>query len=150
MGTPLTIPLPVSRKVGDEVRVQIFYSTTKECPALQWLDKEFVLAPQSSLPSIFSPLPDRPKERHFPSPSAKPNPSTLAVLLRFRTPHLSRSYVLYSVSPSSFIHPPRFQHLLRPTPRKSRLSYPLCSPPSAFPLLPMVPLTTARRLARIG
>ena len=47
MGTPLTIPLPVSRKVGDEVRVQIFYSTTKECPALQWLDKEFVLAAQS-------------------------------------------------------------------------------------------------------
>ena len=41
MGTPLTIPLPVSRKVGDEVRVQIFYSTTKDCTAVQWLEKEY-------------------------------------------------------------------------------------------------------------
>ncbi|KAI1790494.1 metalloprotease [Ganoderma leucocontextum] len=40
MGTPLTIPLPPSRKAGDEIHVQVFYSTTKECPALQWLDKE--------------------------------------------------------------------------------------------------------------
>ncbi|TBU30770.1 metalloprotease [Dichomitus squalens] len=40
MGTPLIIPLPAGLKVGDQVHVQIFYSTTKECPALQWLDKE--------------------------------------------------------------------------------------------------------------
>ncbi|TBU46292.1 metalloprotease [Dichomitus squalens] len=40
MGTPLIIPVPSGLKVGDQVHVQIFYSTTKECPALQWLDKE--------------------------------------------------------------------------------------------------------------
>ncbi|KAI0735797.1 peptidase family M1-domain-containing protein [Earliella scabrosa] len=40
MGTPLRILLPPSRKVGDTLRVQIFYSTTKHCTAVQWLDKE--------------------------------------------------------------------------------------------------------------
>ncbi|KAI0757548.1 metalloprotease [Daedaleopsis nitida] len=40
MGKPLHIPLPVNRKVGDQLRVQIFYSTTKDCTAVQWLDKE--------------------------------------------------------------------------------------------------------------
>ena len=36
------ILLPPSRKVGDKIRVQIFYSTTKDCTAVQWLDKESV------------------------------------------------------------------------------------------------------------
>ncbi|RPD70851.1 hypothetical protein L226DRAFT_538669 [Lentinus tigrinus ALCF2SS1-7] len=29
-----------SRKVGDQIRVQIFYSTTKDCTAVQWLGKD--------------------------------------------------------------------------------------------------------------
>ena len=40
MGKPLRIPLPANRKVGDQLRVQIFYSTTKDCTAVQWLGKE--------------------------------------------------------------------------------------------------------------
>lgn len=40
MGAPLHILLPRYRKVGDQLRVQIFYSTTKDSPALQWLEKE--------------------------------------------------------------------------------------------------------------
>ncbi|RPD70849.1 leukotriene A4 hydrolase N-terminal domain-containing protein, partial [Lentinus tigrinus ALCF2SS1-7] len=40
MGSPLRILLPPSRKVGDQLRVQIFYSTTKDCTAVQWLGKE--------------------------------------------------------------------------------------------------------------
>ena len=48
MGAPLKVALPANRAVGDKIRVQIFYSTTKDCTALQWLDKECVLA------SIFS------------------------------------------------------------------------------------------------
>ncbi|TFK89276.1 zincin [Polyporus arcularius HHB13444] len=40
MGSPLRILLPPSRKVGDQIRVQVFYSTTKDCTAVQWLGKE--------------------------------------------------------------------------------------------------------------
>ncbi|KAH9891199.1 peptidase family M1-domain-containing protein [Cubamyces lactineus] len=40
MGAPLKVVLPANRAVGDKIRVQIFYSTTKACTALQWLDKE--------------------------------------------------------------------------------------------------------------
>ncbi|OSD05714.1 hypothetical protein PYCCODRAFT_1465050 [Trametes coccinea BRFM310] len=40
MGVPLKVVLPADRAVGDKIRVQIFYSTTKDCTALQWLDKE--------------------------------------------------------------------------------------------------------------
>ena len=40
MGSPLRILLPPSCKVGDQLRVQIFYSTTKDCTAVQWLGKE--------------------------------------------------------------------------------------------------------------
>lgn len=43
MGAPLRILLPPSRKVGDQIRIQIFYSTSKDCTAVQWLQKEFVL-----------------------------------------------------------------------------------------------------------
>ena len=42
MGSPLHILLPPALKVGDKIRVQIFYSTTKDCTAVQWLDKESV------------------------------------------------------------------------------------------------------------
>ena len=44
MGAPLKVVLPANRAVGDKIRVQIFYSTTKACTALQWLDKECALA----------------------------------------------------------------------------------------------------------
>ncbi|KAI0324458.1 hypothetical protein GY45DRAFT_1331548 [Cubamyces sp. BRFM 1775] len=40
MGAPLKVVLPANHAVGDKIRVQIFYSTTMACTALQWLDKE--------------------------------------------------------------------------------------------------------------
>ncbi|KAI0825316.1 peptidase family M1-domain-containing protein [Trametes gibbosa] len=40
MGAPLKVVLPSNRAVGDKTRVQIFYSTSQDCTALQWLDKE--------------------------------------------------------------------------------------------------------------
>ncbi|KAI0762471.1 metalloprotease [Fomes fomentarius] len=33
-------PPPPSRKVGDQIRIQIFYTTSKDCTAVQWLEKE--------------------------------------------------------------------------------------------------------------
>ena len=42
MGAPLHVLLPINRKAGDKVRVQVFYSTTSDCTAVQWLDKEYV------------------------------------------------------------------------------------------------------------
>ncbi|RPD59481.1 hypothetical protein L227DRAFT_601448 [Lentinus tigrinus ALCF2SS1-6] len=36
----LRILFPPSRKVGDQLRIQIFYSSTKNCTAVQWLGKE--------------------------------------------------------------------------------------------------------------
>ncbi|CDO71730.1 hypothetical protein BN946_scf184920.g14 [Trametes cinnabarina] len=42
MGAPLTVALPANRAVGDKIRVQVFYRTTQDCTALQWLDKEHV------------------------------------------------------------------------------------------------------------
>jgi len=39
LGSPLTIQLG-SRKKGEEIEVEVEYSTTKECTALGWLTKE--------------------------------------------------------------------------------------------------------------
>ena len=43
MGAPLRIPLPANLKAGEKVKLEVFYSTTKDCTAVQWLDKEYVL-----------------------------------------------------------------------------------------------------------
>ncbi|KAI0641084.1 peptidase family M1-domain-containing protein [Trametes meyenii] len=40
MGTPVKVLLPSHRKTGDKTRVTIYYSTTPDVPALQWLGKE--------------------------------------------------------------------------------------------------------------
>ncbi|KAH9920341.1 uncharacterized protein B0H18DRAFT_1025042 [Fomitopsis serialis] len=40
MGAALHVPLPSGLKVGNTVKSTIHYSTTKDCMALQWLDKE--------------------------------------------------------------------------------------------------------------
>ncbi|KAH9836660.1 metalloprotease [Rhodofomes roseus] len=40
MGAALHVPLPSGLKVGEQVKSTIHYSTTKDCMALQWLDKE--------------------------------------------------------------------------------------------------------------
>jgi leukotriene-A4 hydrolase len=40
MGSPLHVPLPTGLKCGNSIHVTVFYKTTKECTALQWLDKE--------------------------------------------------------------------------------------------------------------
>ena len=40
MGSALHIPLPSDLKEGAPVTVQVFYKTTAECTALQWLNKE--------------------------------------------------------------------------------------------------------------
>ncbi|KAJ7591549.1 peptidase family M1-domain-containing protein [Mycena floridula] len=39
MGSAIHIPLPTGLKGGTEVSVTVHYKTTKECNALQWLDK---------------------------------------------------------------------------------------------------------------
>ena len=54
MGRPLRIYIPTSRKVGEKIRVQIFYSTTEKCTAVQWLDKEYVPHPFVTLSLTFS------------------------------------------------------------------------------------------------
>ncbi|KAI0742573.1 metalloprotease [Daedaleopsis nitida] len=40
MGKPLHVCFPSPRNAGDEVSVQVFYSTTKDGIAMQWLDKQ--------------------------------------------------------------------------------------------------------------
>jgi leukotriene-A4 hydrolase len=41
MGSALHILLPEGLKSGTSIDVKISYSTTKDCTALQWLDKEY-------------------------------------------------------------------------------------------------------------
>ena len=40
MGSALHISFPYHLSAGSAVAVKISYKTTKECTALQWLDKE--------------------------------------------------------------------------------------------------------------
>jgi leukotriene-A4 hydrolase len=42
MGSALHIPLPSGLKAGTSVEVKVCYRTTKDCTALQWLEKEYV------------------------------------------------------------------------------------------------------------
>lgn len=42
MGSALRIGLPLSLKQGSKVSVTVHYRTTKDCVALQWLEKECV------------------------------------------------------------------------------------------------------------
>jgi len=42
MGSALHIPLPSGLKSGSSVSVKVTYKTTKDCTALQWLEKEYV------------------------------------------------------------------------------------------------------------
>jgi hypothetical protein len=41
MGSALHIPLPTGLKSGIYVTVKVTYKTTKDCTALQWLEKEY-------------------------------------------------------------------------------------------------------------
>ncbi|KAJ7086015.1 peptidase family M1-domain-containing protein [Mycena belliarum] len=52
MGSALHIPLPKGLKSGTSVSVAVFYSTTKDCTALQWLEKEQTQG--KSFPYLFS------------------------------------------------------------------------------------------------
>ncbi|KAJ7284708.1 peptidase family M1-domain-containing protein [Mycena rebaudengoi] len=52
MGSPLHVPLPTGLKCGNSIHVTVFYKTTKECTALQWLDKEQTQG--KSFPYLFS------------------------------------------------------------------------------------------------
>lgn len=40
MGSALQIPLPATLQEGAKIKVVVFYKTTKDCMALQWLEKE--------------------------------------------------------------------------------------------------------------
>jgi len=40
MGSALHVALPGGSKAGKSVTVRVDYKTTKDCTALQWLDKE--------------------------------------------------------------------------------------------------------------
>lgn len=41
MGSALHIPVPLTRE-KETVSVKITYETTEQCPALMWLEKEYV------------------------------------------------------------------------------------------------------------
>jgi leukotriene-A4 hydrolase len=43
MGSALHIPLPAGLKSGTSITVAVFYKTTQDCTALQWLSKEYGL-----------------------------------------------------------------------------------------------------------
>lgn len=43
MGSALHIPLPHGLKSKTAITVAVFYKTTKDCTALQWLEKEYVI-----------------------------------------------------------------------------------------------------------
>lgn len=49
MGAALHLPLPSGLKAGQKVKAIIHYKTTKDCMALQWLDKEYVVSRPVSL-----------------------------------------------------------------------------------------------------
>lgn len=42
MGSALHIPLPSGLKYGSSISVKVTYKTTKDCTALQWLEKEYL------------------------------------------------------------------------------------------------------------
>ncbi|KAJ7454867.1 peptidase family M1-domain-containing protein [Mycena latifolia] len=52
MGSALHIPLPKGLKSGTSISVAVFYKTTKDCTALQWLEKEQTQG--KSFPYLFS------------------------------------------------------------------------------------------------
>ncbi|KAJ6620129.1 peptidase family M1-domain-containing protein [Mycena sp. CBHHK59/15] len=52
MGSALHIPLPKGLKAGSSIDVTVFYKTTKNCTALQWLGKEQTQGKQ--FPYLFS------------------------------------------------------------------------------------------------
>ncbi|KAJ7178723.1 peptidase family M1-domain-containing protein [Mycena crocata] len=52
MGSALHIPLPEGLKSGGIISVAVFYETTKDCQALQWLEKEQTQG--KSFPYLFS------------------------------------------------------------------------------------------------
>ncbi|KAJ7352538.1 peptidase family M1-domain-containing protein [Mycena albidolilacea] len=52
MGSALHIPLPAGLKSGTSITVAVFYKTTQDCTALQWLSKEQTQG--KSFPYLFS------------------------------------------------------------------------------------------------
>ncbi|PCH33157.1 hypothetical protein WOLCODRAFT_147267 [Wolfiporia cocos MD-104 SS10] len=52
MGSALHVSLPAGLKAGSQVKVAVYYATTKECIALQWLEKEQTQG--KSFPYLFS------------------------------------------------------------------------------------------------
>ena len=46
MGSALHVPLPLTR-AGETASVKIMYKTTEACPALMWLEKEYVGHPSN-------------------------------------------------------------------------------------------------------
>jgi hypothetical protein len=108
MGSALHIPLPADLKLGSSISVKVTYKTTKDCTALQWLEKEYVrqieIGVGHDLRWIYS---DKRKERLSHICSASVNPSmperwrhykvithtlfgVLRPLISPQTPHRSR------------------------------------------------------------
>lgn len=46
MGSALHVSLPSGLKSGQHIKVKITYKTTKDCTALQWLDKGYATSVQ--------------------------------------------------------------------------------------------------------
>jgi hypothetical protein len=109
MGSALHIPLPSDLKSGSSISVKVTYKTTKDCTALQWLEKEYVyqidISVGHDLRCIYA---DKPKERHSRICSASVSPSMperwrhykvityylcITAANSLQTPHRSRLYV---------------------------------------------------------
>lgn len=74
MGSALHVPLLQGTKAGYTTKVTIFYKTTKDSTALQWLAKEYTKPGFYSLTSIHATRAlDKHKERDFPISSANVN-----------------------------------------------------------------------------
>lgn len=85
LGSALHIPLPRDLKSGTSIAVKVNYHTTKDCIALQWLEKEFVCSIFASQSNFFNnQTKGRLKERPFRTFSANVNPFTLGRLRRYK------------------------------------------------------------------
>lgn len=54
MGSALHVPLPSGLQSEAKISVKIEYETTKDCTALQWLDKEYYDRFQTQSVNLFT------------------------------------------------------------------------------------------------
>lgn len=92
MGSALHVPLPSGLKSGSGVKVAISYATTKDCIALQWLDKEYAISGDLDESESYT---GKLKEKPFPISSVSVNPYMHALSRPCKViVHQSRSQVV--------------------------------------------------------